>query len=312
MAWAASGPLASFCLAMISFLAANTAADASSSTAVVFSAASLITSAVILSRLSHWKGFAASATTSTFFSAATMPSTTSASNEAIFRSAVSFLKLMSFLDAASQRPMNSVSFSVVLLTRSGERRLASVALVLKKTFAALIVASDLAAAVSESLMAFVDSSCGKISRPLRKGISASWQVASDFSEASTFSSAWASICSVSPASFCLLSTIQMASSFLRMPLARSLMRFSSSFRGPAAARSLASRSRNSVFRSFCNGAIISSAAVTSSSDMAPFSDMLVTMLAFSTSSSMLSILSLTSLSCFLASTRALKSFRKVL
>mmetsp|Transcript_24053 Transcript_24053/g.74750 ORF Transcript_24053/g.74750 Transcript_24053/m.74750 type:complete len:793 (+) Transcript_24053:3818-6196(+) len=312
MAAAASGPLASFCLAKISFFASKQAVDASPSTSFVFSAASLIASAEILSKLSHKKGFAASATTSTFFSAATIPSTTSASRDDIFRSTVSFLKLMSFCPAASARFSSSVNASVVLLMRSTDKRFVSAILVRMKTFAWFTMASDLAAATSESLMAFVDSSCGRISKPLRKGISASWHLARDCSACSTFSVAMTSISSVALPSLCLFSTRAMASSFLRMPMARSLMRPISSLMGPAAVRCFASRTRSSFIRSFCRGAIISSAAVTSSSDMAPFSDMVVTMLAFSTSNSKVSIFAEVSVSANLASTRALKSLRKVL
>mmetsp|Transcript_12480 Transcript_12480/g.39047 ORF Transcript_12480/g.39047 Transcript_12480/m.39047 type:complete len:396 (-) Transcript_12480:306-1493(-) len=312
MAAVASPPLASFCLDAMSFLASRQAAEASSSTAEVFSPASRMASAVTLSRLSHRKSRAASATTATFFSAAAMPSTTSASSEAILRSEVSFLKLASFLEAASALASSWVSSSVVLLARSWLRRLASPSLVLRKTLAALIVVSDLAAAASDSLMALADSSWGRISRPLRKGISASWHLARLSSPFSTFSAAVASICCVVLASFCLRSTAATAWSFFCEPMARSLICVSSSFKGPLAARIFVSIVRRCVATSFCRGVTSSSAADTSSSDMAPRSAMPVTRLAFSTSSSVAPIFSLISANCFFASTRARKSLRKVL
>mmetsp|Transcript_70862 Transcript_70862/g.200792 ORF Transcript_70862/g.200792 Transcript_70862/m.200792 type:complete len:383 (+) Transcript_70862:3928-5076(+) len=308
----ASPPLASFCLVTMSFLAVKTASEASSSTAEVFSVASLIASVVILSKLSERKSLAASQTTATFFSAIAMLSTTSASRDAILRSEVSFLKLTSFFVAASPRTRSWFSSSEAVFARSGERRLTSAALVLAKVLAWLIINSAFVAAASESAIALVLSSCGRISRPLRKGISASWHFVRDSSAFSIFSVAAASISAVTFLSFCFRRTATMVLSFFCEPIPFSLIRVSSSFMGPVDCRSFCSMSLSWLASSFCRGVTISSADVTSSSDISPFSAMLVTMVAFSVSTSTFSSFSLISVSCFLASTRPRKSFWKVL
>mmetsp|Transcript_130486 Transcript_130486/g.363605 ORF Transcript_130486/g.363605 Transcript_130486/m.363605 type:complete len:385 (-) Transcript_130486:767-1921(-) len=183
----ARSPFASFCLAVMTFLASRQASDASFSAAVDFSSASCSASVDTFSMVLAEKTSATLTSTWALFSASAMASTRSASLAAIFRSRVSLLKAASFLPAASARSRNCVSSSVVAFAMSLDFLAASAILFLMKILAWLMAPSVLLAAASQSLMALADSSFGRTSIPFRKGISASWHFASASSAASNFS-----------------------------------------------------------------------------------------------------------------------------
>mmetsp|Transcript_26345 Transcript_26345/g.47791 ORF Transcript_26345/g.47791 Transcript_26345/m.47791 type:complete len:307 (-) Transcript_26345:1349-2269(-) len=168
-----SPPLASFCLAATNFLASPIAADTSLSRFEAFSDAALMSSTLTSSKTSGEQSAAASARSLPFLSAVWTASSTSAITADIFLSIVSDLKLFSFFDTSSSRCWSSFSSSMTNFADSLSYRLASASFCFTKVFACSITLLEAAAAFSDSVIAFVDSSAGRTSMPFRKGISAS-------------------------------------------------------------------------------------------------------------------------------------------
>mmetsp|Transcript_29974 Transcript_29974/g.63790 ORF Transcript_29974/g.63790 Transcript_29974/m.63790 type:complete len:413 (-) Transcript_29974:409-1647(-) len=297
----------------MSFLASMTAAEASFSVAEVFSPASFRACVDTDSSSSERKRDPASTKAFTFFSQFVTASTTSAMMEAIFLSEVSFLKLVSFLAVASRRVWSWVNSSVTVFCRACAYFFDSASFVLMKVCAWPIALPAWLEAASHSAMAFVDSSAGNTSMPFKKGISASWHFTSDSSALSTFSPARSTTCCEAKPSRCDFKTVTTPWSFLLEAVARVLISFSSSLVGPSVvALIFPSTVLRACVMAVCVGPTSFSAEATSSSDICPDSAAAVMRLAFSTSSSTPLILSAISASAFLASTRALKSFLKVL
>mmetsp|Transcript_118601 Transcript_118601/g.342987 ORF Transcript_118601/g.342987 Transcript_118601/m.342987 type:complete len:439 (+) Transcript_118601:3917-5233(+) len=285
---------------------------ASFSATPVFSMASLSASIETLSKSSADKISAALFTASTFFSVSVTLSTTSARRAAIFRSAVSLLKVSSFFTDVSKRDICAVSSSVTLAESSLTNFFASLRLALMKPRAALMARSALADADSESLIALPDSSAGKISMPFKKGISASWHATNACAAASTLSPAFFSMPCTDKLSRWRRSVVTTASKLFRMPLTLSNICVSSSFMAPSAPRDFDSTRDCALSMQSFAGATTFSAPAISSSESWPCSAEETIIEAFSTSSSALPSSCATSASCFLASTRFRNSFLNVL
>mmetsp|Transcript_70863 Transcript_70863/g.200804 ORF Transcript_70863/g.200804 Transcript_70863/m.200804 type:complete len:505 (+) Transcript_70863:2013-3527(+) len=315
IATASSPPLDSFCLAAMSFRASRHAEVASFSATALFSTASCSSSVDTSSRVSERKTCDAFTMTWDLASAPVMASMRSARRAPIFRSSVSALKVANFLAASSHRCMSRLSSSMVDFADSfWVLLLASATFCRMKALAPVTTFSAAPPAASHSLMAFVDSSCGRTSIPFRNGISASPHFCRTASTCSDLSMAMATICCMAMPSFCLRRTVVTPSSFFFAARPCSLSLFSSSFRtlSVIAALIFSSRVLNAAVMAVWAGVTIFSAEATSSSDICPCSAALLMRLAFSTSSSAASIFSVISTSAFFASTRDLYSLRNVL
>mmetsp|Transcript_112055 Transcript_112055/g.327732 ORF Transcript_112055/g.327732 Transcript_112055/m.327732 type:complete len:302 (-) Transcript_112055:1653-2558(-) len=264
---AASPPFASLCLTAAIFRASAHAAVASFSTSAVFERASFKASDETFSSSSEEKIFATSVKAATFCSAVETLSTNSARRAPIFRSTVSCLNCESFFIVSSSRFMSSLRSSVTVFEISFAYFFASASFVLMETFARFTAFSEAAAAFSESLIAFADSSCGSTSRPFKNGISASWHLSISSSARPTCSVTWTIICCTVIPSCCRLSAAATVSSCLREALPRSFISFNSSLMAPSAPRSFCSMFRRAAWMPCCAGLIISSAALISSSDI---------------------------------------------
>mmetsp|Transcript_88882 Transcript_88882/g.272244 ORF Transcript_88882/g.272244 Transcript_88882/m.272244 type:complete len:862 (+) Transcript_88882:307-2892(+) len=295
-------------LALKTFRASFTASDASFSTAEVFSFACLRRSSETESKSSAKKTSAASVILLTALSAVVTLSWTSASKADALRSEVSFLKVVSFFETASNRCWWAFSSSVTLAANSLPYFLVSASLVLMKFLAVLTADSAFDDAVSESLIAFEDSSAGRISIPLRNGISASVHFVSACSATSMFSPAVRNISRVPRLSRCLRSTDTTDSTLFLKPAALSFITVSSSFMAPSAAPSFWSNVLIALSMLFLAGRTTFSTDWISSSLIWPCSAADDIIVAFSSSSSAAASCSASSDSCFRAATRAWKSF----